>query len=165
MNKQELLDSICDLVNKRINEEFHINSETATQMISEYIDEYTEQLFKSEPVKQNPIIWGNGWYAIYEEEEEEDDYGIWYVAPKDFFDEHGRCPDGWEWDRPEGMTDEEFEDFIDEYGCEPNPPEGFSYCIESGFSCNTNITLEKQKEILRDAGFTVNNVTKWYYNR
>jgi hypothetical protein len=45
----KLLDSICDLVNKRINEEFHINAETATYMIYEYIQKYTCNLLDSLP--------------------------------------------------------------------------------------------------------------------
>lgn len=42
-NKQILLNKICDLVDKRITEEFHIKSEVATKMIEGYIDSFLEQ--------------------------------------------------------------------------------------------------------------------------
>jgi ATP-dependent Zn protease len=44
--KEKLIDSICNLVDGRINESFHINQETALTMISQYIDEYTSSILK-----------------------------------------------------------------------------------------------------------------------
>ena len=43
MNKEELLDNIADLVDKRISGEFHINTETARLMISEEVDKYMRE--------------------------------------------------------------------------------------------------------------------------
>ena len=101
-------------------------------------------------VEQVPEIWGDRWYAMYDKE---NDY--WWVAPIKFFDEHGHCPDGWEWDRPYGLSDDEFDDFLDEFGCEPNPPKGFSYCMESCLRCTTGKTYEDQKASFEKAGYIV----------
>lgn len=118
-------------------------------------------------VKQNPLIWGDGWYAMLIGNIDPDDT-IWYVSPKKFFEENGYCPDGWEWEKPEEikeMDEDEFEEFIDQNGCEPNAPNGFQYCIESGMSGDENWTLEEQKNKLREAGFIVDNVPKWHFER
>lgn len=119
-------------------------------------------LVNSYKIEQNPIIWGDGWYAMLSEY---DNDNIWYVAPKKFFEEKGHCPDGWDWEIPEGMDSDDLENFIDENGCEPNPPKGFQYCIESGMSCVEDWTLEEQKNKLREAGFIVDNVPLWHWNR
>lgn len=101
-------------------------------------------------MNQNEIIWGGGWYAIYDKKN-----NYWWVAPIDFFDKHQHCPDGWDWDMPAGMSEEEFEDFIDENGCEPNAPSGFSYCMEACIKCNTEMIYEYQEQAFTDAGFTI----------
>lgn len=109
----------------------------------------------------DPRIWGEGWYAIFDNECEPS----WFVSPKKFFEETGRCPDGWEWDRPEGMTNEEFNEFVDEVGYEPKAPRGFYYGMESCLTCNEEWSLQKQKKILKDNGFLVDNVPEWHYDR
>ena len=108
------------------------------------------------PINQNPIIWGKGWYAIYDDE---DDY--WCVAPIEFFDKYHHCSDGWEWDKPEGMSDDEFNKFVKENGCEPNPPKGFSYCMESCIRCDIdNMSYKYQELEFINAGFTIK---KWRF--
>ena len=102
------------------------------------------------PETQNQFIWGDGWYAIYDKE-----HNYWWVSPITFFEKHHHCPDGWEWEEPPNMTDDEFEEFIDEYGCEPTPPKGFSYCMESCISCNTDISYEDQEKAFVEAGFKI----------
>jgi hypothetical protein len=47
LNKKETIESICNLVNGRIDGTLHINSETATHMISEYITEYVNHVNKA----------------------------------------------------------------------------------------------------------------------
>jgi hypothetical protein len=113
---------------------------------------------------QHPLIWGDGWYSIFIKDEDEDN-GIWYVSPKKFFEEKGYCPDGWEQEIPEEMDEDELEDFIDEFGYEPNAPEGFFYCIESGMRCDKDWSIDEQRNVLRKAGFIVDNVPKWGYER
>lgn len=103
---------------------------------------------------QVPEIWGDGWYAMYDKDDNH-----WWVAPIKYFDEHGHCPDGWDWDRPEGMDDDEFDDFVDEFGCEPNPPKGFTYCMECCISCKTIMSFEQQKEAFEKAGYTIKDFT------
>lgn len=111
--------------------------------------------------EQNPLIWGDGWYAI-----QHDANDCWYLAPKKFFDELGHCPDGWEWDIPEGMDDEEFDEYVDEYGCEPEIPDEFRYCAEVCISCtDEDLSIEEQKEILKNSGFIVDNIPAWWYDR
>jgi len=114
---------------------------------------------KAEPVKptveQIPEIWGDGWYAMYDKDENH-----WWVAPIKYFDEHGHCPDGWDWEPPEGMDDDEFDDFVDEFGCEPNPPKGFRYCMECCISCKTIMSFEQQKEAFEKAGYVIKDF-KW----
>lgn len=46
MNKEQLIDNICELVNKRNSGEFHIKADVAVSMISDYIDQYTETALK-----------------------------------------------------------------------------------------------------------------------
>ena len=53
MNKEELIENICTLVDKRINEEYHIKADVAVSMISEYIDQYTESVTKE--LKENIV--------------------------------------------------------------------------------------------------------------
>lgn len=113
---------------------------------------------------QDPIIWGDGWYAIYKQEYDDED-GEWFVSPKKYFEEYGSCMDGWEQEIPHGMTVDEFEDYIDMNGCEPNAPEGFSYCMEMAMSCTEGWDIDKQRDILREAGFIVDNVPKWHWDR
>jgi hypothetical protein len=117
--------------------------------IIDLISRIKEDLAKP-TVQQVPEIWGDGWYALYDKES---DY--WWVAPIKYFDEHGHCPDGWEWDKPDNMSDEEFDDFVDEFGCTPIQPKGFNYCMESCITCNTDATYEYQKECFEKAGYTV----------
>ena len=118
------------------------------------IGSFFERLFELvEPEKRSgpdAIIWGDGWYALYDD-------GNWNLAPIKYFDEHGHCPDGWEWEKPEGFTDDEFEDFVDEHGCEPRVPKGFSYCMESCIEA-IGMSFEEQKQTLTEAGFLVR---KW----
>ena len=73
MDKEQLIKNICTLVDKRINEEFHINSDVAVSMISEYIDQYTESVIKelkenivNEIYKHTPNR-GWRWYKKWEE--------------------------------------------------------------------------------------------------
>jgi len=100
---------------------------------------------------QDPIIWGDGWYAIYSNTDLEGE-DLWWVSPKKYFEEYGICPDGWEWEIPEGMTTDELDDFIDLYGYEPNAPEGFSYCMESCLICDKDWDVNKQKDVLKQGG-------------
>lgn len=103
---------------------------------------------------QVPEIWGDGWYSIYDAEN-----NYWWVAPIKYFDENGHCPDGWDWEKPEGFSDDDLADFIDEHGCEPNPPRGFSYCMESCIECDTIASFERQKEAFEKAGYTIKDFT------
>jgi len=107
------------------------------------------------PSDQNSIIWGKGWYAIYVK-----DQYHWDVSPIEFFDKHEHCPDGWEWDIPEGMTEEDLEEFVDEHGCEPTAPEGFDYCMESTFEAKSSMSYEDQKKAVEKAGFVIKEY-KW----
>jgi hypothetical protein len=109
----------------------------------------------------HPYIWGEGWYAIPDCEKE----NCWCLAPIKFFDEKGHCPDGWDWEKPEVLSDDEFSDFVDEYGCEPEIPNMFNYCMESTIECCEKISMEQQKQTLKDFGYVVDNVPKWYYER
>jgi uncharacterized protein YlaI len=123
-----------------------------------------------QPVKikpeTHPLIWGDGWYAILDDNEDfQDEYHRWWIAPKKFFDEKGHCSDGWEWETPEGMDSDDLEEFINKHGCEPIPPEGFSYCMESCLEGYKNISLEEQKDRLKKAGFILDNIPKWHYER
>lgn len=110
----------------------------------------------------HPYIWGKGWYAIPDIDNENEN--LWFLSPIEYFDKHGHCPNGWEWEKP-NVSDEEFEEFVDKHGYEPIIPEEFSYCMESAIECVEMLTKEQQKQILRDFGFTVDNVPEWYYNR
>lgn len=113
----------------------------------------------------NPYIWQNGWYAILNDDSEENDVQ-WWVAPKDHFDERGYCSDGWEWKIPTALRKEgRLDEFIEEYGCEPNIPKGFVYCMESCIEGPSNKSVEEQRQILKDFGFTVDNIPKWGYER
>lgn len=111
-------------------------------------------------LNQNPIIWGDGWYAIPDNSNDE---LTWPVSPKKYFDKTGYCPDGWEGDIPEGWTVDELNNFIDKHGCEPNPPEGFSYCMETTMKCTKDWSFERQKEALIEAGYIIANPkdAKW----
>lgn len=109
----------------------------------------------------HPYIWGEGWYAL----KHHYDTKIWWLAPIKFFDEHGYCPDGWEWDRPEGMSADDLENFIDDYGFEPKIPKQFVYCMESAIKCTEDLNQEEQKEILKKFGYTVDNVPKWRFEK
>lgn len=62
-NKQELLDYICDLVDKRINEEFHIRAEVAYDLISIAIDEYTNNVTRIRGQRANDVIY-NDYYLL-----------------------------------------------------------------------------------------------------
>lgn len=194
MNKEELINRICELSDKRHSGEFHIKAEVARHMISLDIDGYMntfkeqilEIIFKhtknrkefklweqkiinlcntsyqnSDANKTHPYIWGGGWYAIPDRDGE----NAWCLAPIKFFDENGHCPDGWEWETPEGLSNEELNEFIDEHGCEPEIPKEFSYCMESTIECVKEIPMEKQKQILKDFGYVVDNIPKWKYDR
>lgn len=165
MNKEELINKICELADMRHSGKFHIKAEVARHMISEDIDMYVESLKKQTQKKDvnntHPYIWGGGWYAIPDMDGE----NHWSLAPVKFFDEKGRCPGGWEWETPEGLSSEEFHEFIDEHGCEPEIPKGFRYCMESTIECNKKISMEEQKQILKDFGYTVDNIPKWWYDR
>jgi hypothetical protein len=168
MNKEELINNICELADMRHSGQFHIKAEVARHMISEDIDRYVESLKKQTQEKclnnTHPYIWGGGWYAIPDTDEEfRENY--WSLAPIKFFDEKGHRPDGWEWEKPEGLSNEEFDKFIDEYGCDPEIPDEFSYCMESTIECNKKISMEEQKQILKDFGYTVDNIPKWWYDR
>ena len=117
-------------------------------------------------IKQHSLIWGDGWYAILDDSEDfQDEYYRWWIAPKKFFDEKGHCSDGWEWETPEGMDSDDLEEFIDEHGCEPNSPEGFSYCMESCLQGSKNLSLEEQKRILKENGFILDNIPEWHNER
>lgn len=109
----------------------------------------------------HPYIWGDGWYAIPDMDHENN----WCLAPIKFFDEKGYCPDGWDWEKPEGLSDDEFSDFIDEHGCEPEIPNMFGYCMELTIECYEKISMEEQKQILKDFGYVVDNIPKWKYER
>lgn len=125
-------------------------------------------LWKKKPLKQDPLIWGEGWYAIWlpkecVDEEEIDDSGYWCTAPKKFFEEKGYCPTGFEYLNIDHSA-EEWEDLLLR-SYEPEVPEEFDYISESSFECNQNISMEEQKEILKNNGFLVDNIPKWYYER
>ena len=119
---------------------------------------YLDESLKTEPAippLQDPVIWGKGWYAIYDEDEDN-----WSVAPIDFFDKYEHCPDGWEWEKPEGFTKEEFDEFVEVNGCEPNPPKGFSFCMEMCIQCNdSDLSYEGQEETFINAGYTIKEYT------
>ena len=151
MTKEELVNTICKLIIKRDDESF--------RMISKSIDKYFKALNNSTN-KTHPYIWGDGWYAI-----PDIDYKNWSLAPIKFFDEKGYCPDGWEWEKPEGLSNDELDDFIDEHGCEPEIPSPFAYCMESTIECRKKISKQEQKQILKEFGYTVDNIPKWYYER
>ena len=117
----------------------------------------------------DPLIWHKGWYAIYDDDNKnyQDEYHRWWVAPIEYFNEKGYCAGGWEWEKPEQFKNDEeaFEQFIEDYGFEPDAPKGFSYCMESCLEGPKNKTKEEQKQILKDFGFTVDNIPKWGYER
>ena len=172
MNKEELINKTCASLIKL--ETLKIKPEDAERMISKYIGEielkvalglYVETLKKETQEKivnnTHPYIWGSGWYAIPDRDGE----NAWCLAPIKFFDEMGHCPDGWEWETPEGLSNEELNEFIDEHGCEPEIPKEFSYCMESTIECVKEIPMEEQKQILKDFGYVVDNIPKWKYDR
>lgn len=119
---------------------------------------YLDESLKTEPAippKQDPVIWGKGWYAIYDKDEDN-----WSVAPIDFFDKYEHCPDGWEWEIPEGFTEEEFDEFVETNGCEPTPPRGFSFCMEMCIRCNdSDWSYKEQESAFINAGYTIKEYT------
>lgn len=158
MNKEELLVNKVAIALIKL-ERLQIKPKDFGDMISKYVREYAETL----KIVNNthPYIWGDGWYAIPDLGGE----NAWCLAPIKFFDENGHCPDGWEWETPEGLSNEELDEFIDEHGCEPEIPKEFSYCMESKIECVKEISMEEQKQILKDFGYVVDNIPKWKYDR
>lgn len=133
------------------------------------------KLCQPEGPRQNrthPQIWGSGWYAILDDNADpEDAHPIWYFSPKEFFDEKGFCLDD-----PSDFWDLSAEivvdgcimtmgEYLEDNGFDPDIPEGFHYCIESGAECLVTGNIEEQKDILRKFGYIVDNVPPWAYNR
>lgn len=85
------------------------------------------------------------WYAILDMDYEEgsDHDARWYLVEKDFFDKNGYC------------------DYVED----PPIPWQFVSVVESGISCCFGMSIEKQKEVLKNFGFIVDNVPKWRHER
>lgn len=115
--------------------------------------EYHPEIKKYDP-REDPlykIIWGDGWYAIKDEDVE----GYW-LAPKRFYEENEHCPNSLS-DFVEDIT-EELQDFFDSW-CGNDalciPPEEFDCTMESfithpRFGCGPSAD-----KILERNGFTV----------
>jgi hypothetical protein len=56
-NKQELLNYICDIVEKRVYDGANVRAEVAYDMISQAIDEYTDNMTRLRGQESNDVIY------------------------------------------------------------------------------------------------------------